>query len=174
MALYYSICNFTKRSAFIPEEMGVDKRLLHSLKESGITEWSHLWQRSMPKLFPLRESHLCMYEAVSRTWQLSCYQMQQVNQQCDQQETKRVISFPWNWSAQKWKKTHLKNIYRHQNKYKIHTWRGPPEIPPLALDIWRWIMISRDPCFLGQCGTAIYLSQPATQTLFLLCFGFIS
>lgn len=34
-----------------------------------------------------------MYEAVSRTWQLSCYQMQQVNQWCNQQETKNVVFF---------------------------------------------------------------------------------
>lgn len=80
-----------------------------------------------------------------------------------------------NWSAQKSKKpSHLRNTYRHQNKYKIHTWRGPPEISPLVLDIWWCIMISRGPCFLGRCGTAIYFSQPTTETLFLLCFGFIS
>jgi len=38
MARYCSTGNFTKRSSVIPEEMDVDKRLLHSLKESGSTE----------------------------------------------------------------------------------------------------------------------------------------
>lgn len=73
------------------------------------------------------------------------------------------------------KKTpHLKSTHRHQNKYKIHTWRGPPETSPLVLDIWQCVTISRDPRFLGQWGTATYFSQPTPEMLFLLCFGLIS
>lgn len=156
LALSCSTCDLTKRSACIPEGMAVGKRL-HCLREGGCPERHRPRRHEVPTRLPLRESHPCMCEAASGTWQLSCYQMQHVNRM--QQETK--IPSGRNCSAQK--------KGERKGDSKLHT-DIEPRIKPtpggrlLKYPLSAWHQDSRS--FLGQCGAALPSCQPTAQTLF--------
>lgn len=109
-------------------------------------------RHEVPTRLPLRESHPCMCEAASGTWQLSCYQMQHVNRM--QQETK--IPSGRNCSAQK--------KGERKGDSKLHTDIEPRiKNPRLEGASWNtpWVLGIRIPG--ASLGSVVLLFPPASR-----------